>query len=699
MSTPSPEQQVVLGHLQRGMNVSCRAVPGAGKTTMAFMAAKSNPGSTLMVTYNTALCESTRARIVASGMVDSMGMYTFHGLAGALTDTLVCDDTSMAVALDIILQDKSHLEVPFQWTDCSLLVVDEMQDARPLYYRLIKAMLDKRCSPRPTILLVGDLNQALYNFLPLSGSDTRFLTLSSQLFPGRQWVDTTLTTSFRLSAPMTRFVNALTPSTRPDIVPAGAGVVPCQLVVCDVYIDSAKQVLSAVQGSGLPDSEILVLLPSLNSRSPAIRIVQMLVDNGYFPHVARSGAIKDASRSTGHDVSAGRIQFKTFFASKGLEAKLVIVINAYQNLDGGIENSLYVALTRATQQLIVLQHNSHCTKATISALPVGTDLSVQVLRPLAKVAKRAFQPNHRRMDASPLFSFIDNEFIPKLVSMVQTTEVHPVLGELADVQSIWSFDHGATHVDVDSMLHSTLLLGVEVQLAQGGGTHSLRLLRRRLSGTNLTMVPAFDALMTRFPLTMPKGLDTLAQLACISDAATSGFVDRLSTVANGQFAWQAAVFARYQALVDILQPLHDASPLQFGLPSFLRTGVKPFDTLTSVVFFKPEHFHIAMNWQVLVVFTSGENHSIDAMRALILGQLCHRDRVWLVNTQSLRVDSISGVPGCPPSALLQALVEIYVDAAHYAEKCGHTPPQSMTDTEFVQSMCHTEADGSDILVR
>jgi hypothetical protein len=107
----------------------------------------------------------------------------------------------------------------------------------------------------------------------------------------------------------------------------------------------------------------------------------------------------------------GKIRVKTFCSSKGLEANVVIVINPRQLFgDLGLDNALYVALTRSVKQLIIFQSSQHVTWEDLETLSsVQKSLSVDVHRPLMAVRGSVETPPApvSYLQADTMFHYVD----------------------------------------------------------------------------------------------------------------------------------------------------------------------------------------------------------------------------------------------------------------------------------------------------
>jgi superfamily I DNA/RNA helicase len=347
------EQQGIIDDVKGGQHVSVTALPGSGKSRVAYELIRqcTDDHSVVLIMYNRSLCDATTEHL---GRLDidtarKVKAFTFHGLASSLTGTACHNDRQIVEVL------KSKTQPEWYMDDFTLLIIDEGQDMRPGFMQLVHYMLQSACVNRARlrIVLLGDPRQLLYGFYNHNRADARFLSLGHVLLRPvnkRTWEQRQLTRSFRSTVPVTNFLNVLIPGHR--MLSSGNAGPPVTLDVCNLRtFEPAAKILRIV--SRYPPEDVLVLCSTLGPTSPARKLVRTLVRHGSAVHVQRSGPLRDTSPVplAGH---TGRIRFKTFCASKGLEAKLVIVLNG-RSLFQGIENSLYVALSRSMQELVIFQ--------------------------------------------------------------------------------------------------------------------------------------------------------------------------------------------------------------------------------------------------------------------------------------------------------------------------------------------------------
>jgi hypothetical protein len=368
ISNLTKEQNCTVNSILNGRNVILKALPGSGKSKVAYdIIQKCDDINILMIAYNRALNERSNICVKQLQLKEpkQARSYTFHGLMSVLTGTLCCNDEQFLSGLIKIQKEGTK----WKHHDFTLLILDETQDVRPSYFALVRTLVCLICT-RPDklrILLLGDPNQLLYNFYNFDRADSRFLTLGYSLFSTfGKWDSLSLTQSFRSTFPVATFLNALIPHHK--MVPRNHDPCsPVDLYLCNTYKDPARYILSILENNNYKPSDILILCPSLNERSPAKMIVRTLIRAGIHVTVSRSGRLSDVSE-TSNISEPDAIQVKTYCSSKGLEASLVIVLNSRRELFDNLENSTYVALSRSVHKLIIFHDLSYVTPNHINTI-------------------------------------------------------------------------------------------------------------------------------------------------------------------------------------------------------------------------------------------------------------------------------------------------------------------------------------------
>jgi DNA helicase IV len=263
----------------------------------------------------------------ARGVLEMTGVATLT--AGALIDRYAGSERTRRSVVDAALADRT-------W-GYGHVVVDEAQELSPMQWRLLL----RRC-PSRSMTVVGDLAQAGSAAAPRTWAD-----VFDRMAPGR-WSVEQLTVNYRTPAPiMDLAASVLAASGAPVIAPQSAreGAAPRIRAVDPsggrndgTLAAATAEVLSAwITEEGR--SAVIVAGPA---RAPLARAL-----SGILPH----GAL-----GVGNAALDTTVSLLTVAEAKGLEFDQVVVVEPAALLDDAPRGAhdLYVALTRATRELVVV---------------------------------------------------------------------------------------------------------------------------------------------------------------------------------------------------------------------------------------------------------------------------------------------------------------------------------------------------------
>jgi hypothetical protein len=216
------------------------------------------------------------------------------------------------------------------------------------------------------VLILGDFMQGIYEF---KGADTRFLTLADQFWCHNLRLKTqtfrhcSLSTSYRITDPMREFINeALIGETR--LLSCREGTLPVYYFrntrknLENMVVYHIKSLLHA----GASPSDIFILGASVKGPNSQIRKIEnVLVSHGIPCHVPMfdTDTIDDK-------IIQNKVVFCTFHSVKGRERKYVFVTGFDQGYmdfyckdlpQDRCPNTIYVAVTRATEGLFLLERS------------------------------------------------------------------------------------------------------------------------------------------------------------------------------------------------------------------------------------------------------------------------------------------------------------------------------------------------------
>lgn len=569
------EQQDIVTDVLQNRHVSVTALPGSGKSSVANEIVKqcTDDDTIVMIMFNRSLCDETNHAIQSMELnTRKVKAYTFHGLVGSLLNDTCLDDRSMSMMLP-----KINAVSDWSMQDFTILIVDEVQDMRPTFFELIRVLVRRICQKRHElrIVLLGDPNQLLYDFYNYNKADSRFLTLGQYLLADTnkfEWSSRKLSQSFRSTPAVANFINAISPDQQQMIPRTCESFEPVDLYIVDVYKDPTKYIPTVVQ-SYLPE-EIMILCPSLNERSPAKAIVRTLTNIGIPVYVQRSGSLMDTNTSTTVSLTDGRVDVKTYHAAKGLQRKLVIVINN-KPLFSSMQNSTFVSISRSVEKLVIF-HDMNCTSwEDLERLSSSLHMNTKMLRihitPSTHIpyATRSItneemnQPKPSKThNVDTMFSYIDPSILSPLFSFIQQQIVLPNFpssdkySSLFDTKCRDGLHRNMTRV-VNNAIHMAIMYQYTHQLPVG--IHRLqRHLPNRYSHQLYLRGMEFMDMKLHYvadPWAMENTILKLQAFAMFSLAVDSevGFEEQLTYIENFGFIMQPEVVNRFMRISQTLE--------------------------------------------------------------------------------------------------------------------------------------------------
>eukprot|EP00798_Chlamydomonas_sp_ICE-L_P014878 gene14878-20933_t len=371
------QSEVIKSLVLENKNVKLQSVAGSGKTTLSLhcvtrLHALFPDARSLLLTYNSNLKTETRKKVAALGLESAAEVHSFHSFGTHYYDEGCHTDEALDTMVDAINANNGRLRSALSFR---LVVVDEAQDINPLYWKII-VMIARLCHRPPQFLFIGDPRQSIYEY---KGASPRFLAECDSLLPSeisgvRGWREHTLQTTWRLTAPMVRFVNEVFLKGEDVLV---AGHVPSSTTLCprfmscNVFDVSPTSVVFDLLTRYRPD-QIMVLSPSVKKgrgKSPLRILEKRLLDRNV--PLSVNDVFEECSLN--EQVLRGKLAFMTFHGSKGTEREAVVVLGGteesymtfFQRMhhDAPLSSStvdcpnpVYVSLTRAKRELIVV-HN------------------------------------------------------------------------------------------------------------------------------------------------------------------------------------------------------------------------------------------------------------------------------------------------------------------------------------------------------
>lgn len=429
-------QEKVIDKVIDGFNVICDSTAGSGKSTVGYHVAaemQKRSKSCFLMVYNANMKDETRAAAKLCEL-SNMTAHTYHSAAKSLYGMEGYDDSALRKCI-------ANGMTPVKPFEYEVIVLDELQDMTPEYYKLVTKMLQDNQIRNPQIVCLGDKFQNVNSF---KGSDSRFLTMADALFSMhscREWHRVVLDVSERVPSRVADIINTdFLGYPRMKSSRTGGKV---HYLVLNVFKDLeiyARYVLEAIAKYTADD--ILVLQPSYKSnKSPAKLLENYLVSRGIACDIpSHDDEEKPAA------VLEGKVAFQTFHACKGTTRKIVFVFG----VDGDYHkyyareistnicpNPVYVALSRTCQRLVLITDSSKEAFPTIRIDTLHERATILDLGQSSGV-DRPEQPIKHRTDVAGLVRYLSNETMTaalKLLNVVELVEPAKAIDMPSTVES------------------------------------------------------------------------------------------------------------------------------------------------------------------------------------------------------------------------------------------------------------------------
>lgn len=355
---PSDEQQNIIDNIKNGKNVICSAVAGSGKSsTVLFLAEQLREKKLLQITYNSQLRLEVKEKVMNRN-IENLEVHTYHSLAVKYYSRNAYTDTELREIVG--KKEKAIIKIPLY----SVIIIDEAQDMTRLYYLFLHFFLYDMGN-KIQLLILGDPMQGLYEF---KGSDIRFLTHADKIWlnfrnlENREFIHCFLKMSYRITQQMADFVNnVMLGETRLLACKDGLEVAYMREPTHQSKINILHIILTLLKDTRNSPDDFFILGASIKEQMR--KLENILVEKGIPCHVPMFEKEKMDER-----VIKGKIVFSTFHSVKGRQRKFVFVTgfdNSYfdyfaKELERKkCPNTLYVACTRATECLYLIEKDNH----------------------------------------------------------------------------------------------------------------------------------------------------------------------------------------------------------------------------------------------------------------------------------------------------------------------------------------------------
>jgi hypothetical protein len=370
LPTPSKEQQIIINKFEEGYNLTVDSVAGSGKTTVLLHLIKFaslKKRRSLLVTYNKALQVDVSERCEKNALSKIAEIRTIHSACGRAystvsTGTVITKDDKAIMALKDVPIPKGSLLRGFD-----IVLVDEAQDLSEE-----RMMFLRKISDGKQIVLVGDPRQNIYEY---SGTTSEYFVNARLYFPSdREWCETEMITSFRLTKNTAKFVDrhVMGPNVGKKVRIIGGNTKDVNKKV-RIYAFNhpnlariSNRIFKLIDTYGVKEVAIIsnTIVKNGKSRpnpaSPLGKIVGTLAEKGITP----AFVFGEAPKSSNGSFEAGKLLVSTWCSMKGREKNAVVVLGADEGYfrfyakdwqdPQNVPNSVYVAMTRARKEMVVL---------------------------------------------------------------------------------------------------------------------------------------------------------------------------------------------------------------------------------------------------------------------------------------------------------------------------------------------------------
>jgi hypothetical protein len=358
----SQEQQSVITYVKNNQSVIIDAVAGSGKTTTVLGLAKELSNMyILQVTYNAHLKTEVKEKVFKQ-KIENLEIHTYHSLC--LKYYRCHKDEQIKNVLEFDVKPKK--EIP----QFSLIVIDEVQDMRNMYYNFILKFINDLGKSIP-IIVCGDKYQGIYEF---SDADTRFLTLADKLYH-TNFVRQDFKISYRVTNPIATFLNTHIIGYNRIVSGNLTNVKPVKYIICDKKNNDTisyivNEIVTKLKLGFLP-SDFFILSYTVKHNDFLKEIENILSGMGICIYYENS----DEEKTPDSKLIDNKLVFTTIHCSKGRERKFVFFDGFDSSFDYFCKKSkknpkmcsseLYTALTRASDELYLI-HDS--TRSRIGCL-------------------------------------------------------------------------------------------------------------------------------------------------------------------------------------------------------------------------------------------------------------------------------------------------------------------------------------------
>lgn len=364
-------------------NIICNAVAGSGKTTTILgISQRYNDDNILLLTYNKRLKFETRERSKKLD-IKNISVESYHSFCSKYHKIPCPNDEGLIYIVQNNI--RPNINKPF-----TIIIIDEAQDMTFMFYKIILNII-KHNKVNARICILGDIRQTIYQYI---GSCHGFLEYANEIFPdnGYPWKRLNLSISYRLTHETAIFVNSCLGNNTIKTIKSGNKPI---YISCNLFKFKIQKYIFDLINEYKPQNTF-ILSASIAQNANKIRPIKLIANHLTYKKIPIFAAINDDDELN-NEVIYGKAVISSFHQSKGLERDLVIILNfdnSYykyyaRNCDKTVcPNTLYVAMTRAKKQLVVISGDlndkfdyvniDHCKYIDFNDIDQNDDINVNI---------------------------------------------------------------------------------------------------------------------------------------------------------------------------------------------------------------------------------------------------------------------------------------------------------------------------------
>ncbi|KAK7402649.1 hypothetical protein QQX98_011595 [Neonectria punicea] len=532
--TPSPEQLKVV-KLCAVQNVVVSARPGSGKTATAEAIVAAHPSKRVAVlTYSKALQLETERRLRDYLNCEVL---TFHGMGSSLFGVVAPNDATLS---EMRKEVHRRNELP-QWNSppFDIVVLDEFQDCTELLFWLTNCFLlankRKAGGQSARLVVLGDERQSIYRY---RGADHRYLTLAPELLgpiSPYPFAKVPLDQSFRLSNETVQFINNAFLGGEPYITSSKSGPKP---IVMRYYPQAnyalAKELSALIKEHGAKNTAIIA--PTIRTKGPLQEVINILCKKYRVPIAVST----DDEAPLDDRVVAGKLCVSTIHKFKGSERDLIILFGMDSSYftyfgrdlpDDSCPNEVFVALTRAAKQLVVI-HNE--TKKLMSFVPPEVLHETAVVVNMTPKRGKIPPPDAPGRPLKLGMALPSSSGVRDMTRHVQDEFLDELIRSYLHVRDL---SPKKDCIAIENVVHSDPKMGFCESVSDINGLVVVAAFEYDVAGTLHTLGLDLSAMDETPPVCPQQRIAWLSRKACEYKAQVSGYLPRVVQMENHTFDW------------------------------------------------------------------------------------------------------------------------------------------------------------------